>query len=77
MATMTVRSLDDDLKRRSGADSRAPSPKVWGLGRPGDSGQALTMVKRPRQEPGDSAGGPRYIPTEVRVVCRMPNGKSP
>ena len=33
MATMTVRSLDDDLKRRSGADSRAPSPKGVGPGK--------------------------------------------
>ena len=77
MADMTVRNLDDDLKRRSSADSRAPSPRVWGLGRPGGSGRVRTIVKNLRQKLGDATGNPRYILTEPRVVYRMPKGMSP
>ena len=77
MAAMTVRSLDEALKRRSSADSRAPSPR--GVG-PGKNRRIGTGANN-RQEPAPKAGRrhrqPRYILTKPRVVYRMPKGMSP
>ena len=49
--------------------------RVWGLGRPGDSGQVRTIVKRLRQKLGDDARDPKYILTQPRVGYRMAWGE--
>ena len=49
--------------------------RVWGLGRPGDSGQVRTIVKRLRQKLGDDASDPKYILTQPRVGYRMAWGE--
>ena len=73
MVGIAVRNLNDDLKRRSGADSRAPSPK--GVG-PGKARRRRTGAHH-RQEPAPKAGR-RHRQPQVhphRASRRLPDAE--